>query len=255
TFSVTPGQFRVSTTWQSAANRASNAPYTILDGSTSLGTVQVNQQADPKGFSDQGGTWQDLGTVTINGNQLIVQLSNNANGYVIADAIRVERVGNAATVQVLDGAAQIANGGSDSFGTTSVGTPVTRTFTVKNAGTQNLTLGTFSAMPAGFMLTQGFGSPNLAPGTSTTFQVRLDAAATGNYSGTLSFTTSDSNFSSYSFTISGTVQAVATIPAVQIVDDSSSQGFATTGYWSPYSQGYRGNLHYTAAGTGATLAT
>ena len=92
-FTVTPGQFRVSTTWLAYSNRATNAPYTILDGSTSKGTILVNQQAAPSGFSDQGGTWQDLGTFTISGNQLVVQLTNNANGYVIADAVRIERIG------------------------------------------------------------------------------------------------------------------------------------------------------------------
>ena len=53
----------------------------------------VNQQLAPQGFSDQGSTWQDLGTFTITGNQLVVQLSDNANGYVLADAIRIEKVG------------------------------------------------------------------------------------------------------------------------------------------------------------------
>ncbi|HWY85433.1 MAG TPA: hypothetical protein VNX28_01845, partial [Gemmataceae bacterium] len=80
TFTVTPGLFRVSSTWWAWAGRASNAPYTVLDGSTSQGTVLVNQQLDPSGLSDQGSTWQDLGTFTIFGNQLVVQLSDNADG-------------------------------------------------------------------------------------------------------------------------------------------------------------------------------
>src|SRR4030081_1534483 len=97
-------------------NHASNAPYSVLDGSTSLGTVLVNQQPAPQGFNDQGGTWQDLGTFPVTSNQLGVQLANNVNGYVIADAIRIERLGNLPTVQVLDGTAPIVNGGSNSFG-------------------------------------------------------------------------------------------------------------------------------------------
>src|SRR5262249_26035670 len=110
TFSVTPGQYRISATWSPLSNRASNAPYQVLDGSTPLTTVTVNQQVAPSGLSDQGVNWQDLGTYTISGSQLVVQLSDNANGQVIADAIRVERTGNLPTVQVLDGVSSIANG-------------------------------------------------------------------------------------------------------------------------------------------------
>jgi hypothetical protein len=75
-------------------NRASNAPYTVLDGATPRGTVLVNQLAAPNSFTDQSGwTWQDLGTFTITGNQLVVRLSDNANNYVIADAVRIQKVG------------------------------------------------------------------------------------------------------------------------------------------------------------------
>jgi hypothetical protein len=93
TFTVTPGQFDVSATWVSSPNRATNAPYTVLDGATPVGTIPVNQQVAPSGFSDQGGTWQDLGTFTLTGNTLVVQLSDNANGFVIADAVRIQKVG------------------------------------------------------------------------------------------------------------------------------------------------------------------
>jgi hypothetical protein len=88
-----------------------------------------------------------MGTFTINGNQLVVQLSNSANGYVIADAIRIQFLGNAATVQVKDGATPIGNGGSDSFGTSTVGTPVTRTFTVTNNGSGRLTSAASAPFP------------------------------------------------------------------------------------------------------------
>jgi hypothetical protein len=93
TFTVTPGQYDVSVTWSWLANHATNAPYTVLDGTTPLGTVLVNQQVAPSGISDQGVTWQDLGTFTVNSSQLVVQLSDNANGYVIADAVRIQKVG------------------------------------------------------------------------------------------------------------------------------------------------------------------
>src|SRR5207253_1625110 len=59
TFSgLTPGQYRVSATWTNTNKRASNAPYTILDGSTVLASVAVNQRLAPNDFSDQGVFWK-----------------------------------------------------------------------------------------------------------------------------------------------------------------------------------------------------
>ena len=68
---------------------------------TTLATVLVNQEQGPNDFNDQGVAWEDLGTFTLSGSQLAVQLTDNANDYVIADALRVERVLPAA-VQYLD---------------------------------------------------------------------------------------------------------------------------------------------------------
>jgi hypothetical protein len=94
TFTVIPGVYRVAATWFPDANRATNSPFTIFDGTSALATVLVNQQLAPDGFIAAGATWQYLGgTYTISGTTLVVQLSNDANEYVIADGIRIERVG------------------------------------------------------------------------------------------------------------------------------------------------------------------
>jgi hypothetical protein len=94
TFSnLLPGQYRVSVTWTPYADRATNAPYTVLDGASALGTMVVNQQVGPVGFSDAGAAWQDLGNFQIHNGSLVVQLSDAANGYVIADAVRIAWLG------------------------------------------------------------------------------------------------------------------------------------------------------------------
>jgi len=58
--------------------------------------VLVNQELVPGslagGFVDAGVGWTVLGTFTITGSTLTVTLTNAANEYVIADAIRIERV-------------------------------------------------------------------------------------------------------------------------------------------------------------------
>ncbi len=88
---LTPGNYQVSATWVAHLNRATNAPFTILDsvGGTTLATTLLNQQAPPSDFMDDGTAWEDLAVVTVTGSTLVVELSNAADGYVIADAIRV----------------------------------------------------------------------------------------------------------------------------------------------------------------------
>ncbi len=93
TFAVVPGQtYSVAATWTAYVNRATDAPYTIASGGTTLGTTVVNQQLAPSSFIDAGGSWQGLGTFVATGSTLTVTLPNDANGYVIADAIRLQRV-------------------------------------------------------------------------------------------------------------------------------------------------------------------
>jgi hypothetical protein len=53
-----------------------------------VGTVAVNQEAAPTGGQTLNGKpFQSLGHFTINSGTLKVVLSDNANGYVIADAM------------------------------------------------------------------------------------------------------------------------------------------------------------------------
>lgn len=92
TFAATPGQYRISATWTTHANRATDAPYTVYNGAASLGTVAINQEQVPNDRSDGGAWWEDIGTFTVTGNSLVVKLTNVANEYVIADAIRIERI-------------------------------------------------------------------------------------------------------------------------------------------------------------------
>jgi hypothetical protein len=93
TFDVTPGQYRVSVTWTPHSNRATNAPYMVLDGDDPIITVRINQEQSPNDRTDAGVSWKDLGPFNITSNVLSVNLSDDANEYVIADAVRIERVG------------------------------------------------------------------------------------------------------------------------------------------------------------------
>ncbi len=91
-FPVTPGLYRVAATWPDYVNQSSDAPFDVRDGSTTLETVRLNQQSPPDDFVEDNVAWESLGIFEITGNQLVVALSDDADQYVIADAVRVEAV-------------------------------------------------------------------------------------------------------------------------------------------------------------------
>lgn len=253
------GRYRVSAVWSAAANRASNATYTITDGAgtpSTLATKVVNQRVAPASRTIANVAWGDLATVDLGsggGGTLVVTLSDAANGYVIADAIRIEKLVLLPEINVkLAAAAILDNTGALAFGTTPAGTPVSRTITVLNSGTADLVLNDAITVPTGFTVTSGFGSTTLAPGASTTFTVRLDAlvsAATGPKSGTLSFSSNDFDEETFNFAISGTVTNF-----VAILDDGAT-GFSTSGAWTTAAGGFSADSRSAAAGAATATAT
>lgn len=103
------GTYRVSVTWVSNANRATDAPFTVYDDSTALGTVDINQESLPSTLEDAGVWWDHLGEYAISSGTLKVVLTDDANEFVIADAVRVEFLSAPTT---LTGAASLSGSGS-----------------------------------------------------------------------------------------------------------------------------------------------
>jgi len=90
---LAPGRYLVSASYSANPNRATDAPYSIDDGSSYITGVAVNQRQVPVGSADtSSGSWIDLGTFEVDSGTLKVELSNLADGYVVADAVRVEMV-------------------------------------------------------------------------------------------------------------------------------------------------------------------
>src|SRR5262249_37698950 len=108
-FTVYPGIYQVSATWNAAANRATNAPFQVFDTVNPVASANLNQQATPADFTDSGVGWKNIGTqIYVFSNSLTIKLSDAANGIVIADGIRIQKVGTlsaTAQAQVLDGPA------------------------------------------------------------------------------------------------------------------------------------------------------
>ncbi len=84
TFSVEQGDWEVYAWWSSAASRATDTPYTINHAGGSS-TVRVNQETD-------GSEWNSLGEYSFNTGSYSVEISDDANDVVVADAIRLVKV-------------------------------------------------------------------------------------------------------------------------------------------------------------------
>jgi len=177
--------------------------------------VLVNQRIAPDDFTADGSTWEQLSVVDVTTSTLVVKLgSTPGDGYAIADAVRIERVeplSSEPEIAVLVDSRNIADEiGRASFGTTQDYQSVTKTFTVVNTGATVLLLSGGPTVPAGsgFSLVEGFTDFQLSQGESTTFKVKLDAAAAGNYSAQITFTSDDSDEGEFNFTVTGTVLPV-----------------------------------------------
>jgi len=90
---LSAGTYRVSATYTAYSNRATDASYSITDGNGMvLATKIVNQQQTPTDLTYNGSQWVDLGTVTVTGSGLTVALAGHGNGFLIADAVRIEKI-------------------------------------------------------------------------------------------------------------------------------------------------------------------
>jgi hypothetical protein len=89
-----PGQYRVHASWTASWFNAINAPFTVFDGATALGTVLANQEVASSSLNWSSTNWKELGTFDITGDTIRVTLTNAANDRVVADAVRVERIGD-----------------------------------------------------------------------------------------------------------------------------------------------------------------
>ncbi|MBI3465639.1 MAG: choice-of-anchor D domain-containing protein [Planctomycetes bacterium] len=259
-FSITPGQYRVSVTWpENASYWATNARHEVLDGSTPRGAVTLNQRLAPDDLLDLGFAWEHVGVFNIAGSTLRVRLSAaGADGYVIADGVRIERVGDVSPgpeIQVTEDFIDIPpESGTADFGTTDLSTPVTKTFTISNYGSQPLILTAPISVPPGYTLVTGPASGfSIIPGNRRTLTVRLDAQLPGTHTGQISIFTNDNDNSVFNFTVTGTV-----LPT-RIIDDDpgfpGGYGDGPSNSWATLSgAGRNGDFRYSRNVVGSETA-
>jgi hypothetical protein len=253
---LTPGQYEVLVTWAPFSNRASNAPYSVYDGPASggalEGTFRLSQQMAPRADILTGGRpFQRLGTFAIASTTLSVRLTDDANAYVIADAVQFARVGELPpTLLVVIVPEQVSEGDGTVTGT------VTRTPGTAGELVVSLTSSdtTEATVPPTVTIPDGQGS---AP-----FTVTIVDDDVADRTQTVSITATAAGFLSGSDTMQVTDNEIVTI------DDGDPTGFSVSGTtpWVPVSQasypGYAGvgdpsygDWRYHAAGTGNGVAT
>ncbi|NLF31936.1 MAG: hypothetical protein GX591_13735 [Planctomycetes bacterium] len=98
---LSPGYcYRISATWTDGGDRNSQVSYTVIDHEnddidTVLATRIIDQRSTPNDYSDANTYWEDLADgVLLRGTSLSITLSGSPDGLIVADAIRVERVGD-----------------------------------------------------------------------------------------------------------------------------------------------------------------
>ncbi|MGN9809315.1 golvesin C-terminal-like domain-containing protein [Micromonospora sp. BQ11] len=78
------GSYRIYAWWNAYPNHGTNVPYLVRTSDGATTTVRVDQTAN-------GGRWNLLGTFSLAaGSSSFVEVTNDANGYVVADAVRFE---------------------------------------------------------------------------------------------------------------------------------------------------------------------
>ncbi|SFM53796.1 golvesin C-terminal-like domain-containing protein [Marinobacter zhejiangensis] len=99
-YNLSPGvQYELYGYWVASARRASNATYQFTYTDANGKQVTTSSVVDQR---DNGSTWQLLGSFESSGGQLTVKIDNNADGYVIADAIKVSAASSSATTEVIE---------------------------------------------------------------------------------------------------------------------------------------------------------
>lgn len=92
--SVGPGTYNIAVRWTPHKNRSTAAAFQVWDGKNEVfGPAVVNQKESPAGLEVDGESWLPLGQYMVCGNDgLSVVLTQQESGYVIADAVRIEKV-------------------------------------------------------------------------------------------------------------------------------------------------------------------
>ena len=262
---LSPGSYKVQATWTAGANRASNAPFTIFDGSTALGTVAINQRFAPNDELANNQRWEDLGTFAVSSGTLKVRLSDAASGVVIADAVRIVPVSSSPPANpdlswvAFDAPASVTAGSSFT---------ISRTYAIANSAVSaNFTIGYYRSGDSVFGNSDDvlFGSESLSnstdksvgnhAGTSPSFIIPVAGSyhlfARLDDGGSVTENNETNNVSA-----ADAITVTTSTSSGSIIDDGEP-GYAESGTWATGSVagGFQGDYRYRAAGSGTSSAS
>lgn len=181
---------------------SSNAHFTLVNDIGNSSTVNANSLILAAGASASFSVTLDGATVGMY--QAVVAFNNNDSDeapyqFTVSGQVSTDKISK---LEVWDTDSAIDNGKTTiDYGSTLQGQPISRLFIVKNTGNSDLSLSNLS-LPNGFILNSSFPS-TIASGASVAFDLQLDAATTGMYSGTVQFNTNDVDKNPFSFTLKG----------------------------------------------------
>ncbi|MEM7532636.1 MAG: choice-of-anchor D domain-containing protein [Chloroflexota bacterium] len=175
--------FVVTTNPNSAIAASSSTPFDITFTPSALGihsaTIELANDDLDEGIYD----------FVVQGTGTDPEIDVRGNGQAIADGSMIPSTGN-----------------HTDFGTTLIGTPIVKTFTVSNTGTYPLALtlpvAITGAFANNFSVTTAPAN-TVATNTATTFQVTFIPTIPGNHTATLALTNDDSDETPYDFAIQG----------------------------------------------------
>ncbi len=97
---LTPGyRYQVAATWSGTSGATSQAEFVVIDhyndgSQIAVSGEVIDQTINPNDFNDVGVAWENIASASlIRGTSLSVELSGLSSGQIIADAVRIVRVG------------------------------------------------------------------------------------------------------------------------------------------------------------------
>lgn len=165
------------------------------------------------------------GTVSFTNNDADESPFNfNVSGTVTTTTTPVTSPG----IEIRDGATVLIDGASTvNFGSTTVGGTLTKTLTIRNLGTANLTVSQLQ-LPTSYVIVSGPSQTTIAPGGSATLTLGLNTSTAGTFSGPMVLVNNDANEGPFNFNVTGTVTA-ATTPTTQFSDNFNRQNSSSLG--------------------------
>jgi hypothetical protein len=209
----------VAWTWSPMANRATNTPWTIYDsdGTTVLASGTQNQENAPNDFSDAGADWENADTVVISGTEISFEITDDADEFVIADAVRFEVT--SAIIGSLSGSSSITFSPSSTL----LGSGAL-------AGSSSLSFSPTST-PSGLGSLTGSSSVTFDPTSTLTGLGALTGSSSITFVGTGSFdgTAALSGSSTLTFSSSASLTGLGSLSGSSSLEFSPSSALSGTG--------------------------